>query len=300
MYSLCFLKNVSFEIKNNFEELSEKIISKSIENNIEFIKFNNTKDFQDILSKTFGENSDFEIITVHYNKDYLIQSFSLHDKNSQEECIVIKRYINDGNDNYTYNDYVYNKPETDIYKFANVTISDIINIIRRKSIIKCVIIDNDVLNNDEFIIKSYNDDVGTIILKNSNEEIKYLNICNINKKNMCDKQYDELINEKQRAYYVKYLFMQIEIPGLCIFNCYYESHSKVKNKLMSEILDYDVYGKFIIFLQSNLNNDSESILDINKTLFIELYNIITKKKCPTVSNKYFINLYKEFNIVFNE
>lgn len=306
MVKLAILKSVSFETKKSFSELSDEYIKNYLVDKLNFIDFNNTIELFQIVKNTFQGyiDPDIEVTNCHYDRKSIIQSFIVDNENDliHNNIILYKRKIGE-NDTYTFSEYNPFDPESDIYQYEDVTIGDIMNIIKKKSIIKCIDISYDgKLFNENIILLNQNDDVGKILLENKKEdkkrEIYYLNMSNIiNKYNSeNENKIDEIIKEKTNAYCTTHFFTQIDI-GLGILNCYYENSSEVKNELISKLIGHDIYGNVVVFLQSNFDNDTETFLDLDIDLFQRLSETIIGGKKIKRKNGYFFNIYRE---LFNE
>lgn len=299
MVKLAVLNSVSFDKKERFEDLDYFKFVNYLEGKVKFEEFEGTLGLFKIIKETFSyiENPDIDVDNCYYNKDSLMQAFSINNNNESlhNNIIVVKRKIHK-NDTYTFTEF--NEAENnDPYIYEDVTMNDIINILQRKSIIKCVIVkDNGEVINDNMIYLNSNDDVGKIILQQNRKEILYLNISNIIIKHTNDNEtsnkIDVIIDQKAHAYGANYIFTQID-SGLGILNCFCQSFAKRKNEKMSNLLNYDIFGDTILFLQSNYDNDTDTYLDINIELFNRLYDAVTNKKKIKRENDNFFNVYRE-------
>jgi hypothetical protein len=298
MVKLAILKSVIFEKKERFEDLEDSKFMSYLENKVQFEEFNGTSELFKKIQDTFSyiENPDIDVDNCYYNKEHLLQAFSINNDAEliHNNIILVKRKIHK-NDTYTFTEF--NADENiDPYIYDDVTINDIINIFQRKSIIKCVVIkDNGEIINDNLLYLNNNDDVGKIILQKSKKEILYLNVSNIvikNSKNNNSNNIDEIINQKAHAYGANHIFTQID-SGLGIFNCFCCSFADKRNDIMSKLLNHDVFGDTILFLQSNYDNDTETYLDINDELFNKLFNVLINRKKIKRENEHFFNIYRE-------
>lgn len=297
MGKLAILKNYSFGIKSSINDVDDSEIQKSLENKLEFRDFSGTLEFLYIVQEIFGKQSGVEITNCDYNKDTLIQSLSVDDENSDvhDFVIFVKREIND-NDSYTFFEFDPNNPESDVFKYKDISTENIITIIKKKSIIDGVLIDcNGNIDNEQIMHLNYNDDVGKIYLKKSNKEILYLNISNIVNQHIKEENsIEHAIKEKMNAYCADHIFIQIDI-GLCVLNCFYKSFSEIKNETVSKLINQDVYGDTILYIQSKMNDDSETILNINDKLFKNIAHLVSNKGKINRKNPYFFNLYRELD-----
>ena len=301
MVKLAVLKNVSLGTKSSFKELENNVIEKYLDNKIEFRDFNNTLDMYYLIQLIFGTGLHIELLLCHYDKNYLIHAFSVDDDREilHNNIVLVKRKINDNDDTYNYSHFDPNIPESDIYQFKDVLISDIVSLIRKKSVINCVCVSvNGTISDDELILLNNNDDVGKILLKNENKEILYLNISNIVNKhhNENEDKIDEIIKEKTEAYCTKYIYTQIDL-GFGILNCYCESHAQNKNEKISKMVNYDIYGNAIIFLEIKSKSDdgTETFINLNTDLFSKILNLISNGKKEKRENNYFFNIYRQLS-----
>lgn len=293
MGKLAILNSVSFESKQKFEDL--KKIKDTIKTKVSFEQFTNTLDMYHIVQRTFEKYADILITNCFYNDKYLIQSFSV---DNSEYVVFVKRSIHD-NDTYTFFEFEPEKIETDIYKYEDITLDDVCDIYRKKTVFSCVkVCSNGEIINDEIILLNSNEDVGKILLSN-NKELLSLNMTNIINKYHSEKEInmEEIIREKTNAYCANHLFTQIDL-GFVILNCYYPTFSKEKNVKISELLNCDIYGDVIIFLQNKDEHDNEFIIWIDDTIFKKIHNVVTKNIKIERNNKHFFNLYKELRSVF--
>lgn len=296
MGRLAVLRSVSFDKKTSFGSVSHEKIEKYLENKVEYKEFQNTIELYRILQEIYGKGADIEVTNCSYDETYLTQALSINNDKDElhQYIVVIKRLIHD-EDTYTFLEFNTNDLTTDVYEYSTVSCDDVISIIRRKSVIPVVNICADGhIQNDEIISLATNDDVGKIITKNTDKEISYVNISNITNINhkKSEEELNQILKEKINAYCCEYFYIQIEM-GFCILNCYYRISDEKKNERLTELFQQDIYGDAILFIQSNVNQDSESILNINSDIFNKIHKTITKKEKIRHRNKYFFNLYKE-------
>lgn len=295
MGKLAILKSVSFGRKSDTSDLTNEAYISSLENKIEFKEFTDTLGMYYIIQDVFGANADIEITNCEYDHENLIQSFCVNDDdmNLHENIIFVKREILD-NDTYTYYDFNPENPESDIYRYKDITVDDIVHIIKKKSVTSAIYVDcNGNIDNEKIVFLNHNGDVGKILLKNKNKEILYLNIANIVNQYKDDQnKIESLIKEKMNAYCTDHIFIQIDI-GLCILNCYYKSFSEEKNNTVSQVMNETIYGDAIIYLQSKMNDDCESILNLDSELFSKISGLVSNKIKFKRGNPYFFNIYKE-------
>jgi len=293
MSKIAILKNVLFESKTTFESLSDENILINFKDKIDFVEIKGTLDIYIQLKQVFGNLSDIEISNCDYNLTSLLQSFSTEDNNN---IVLVKRKLHD-NDTYTFLEFNPNEPENDKYQYENIDIEDCINLYRSKSILKGIYVEHDGTKKEqEFIILKNTEDVGKILLKNSEKELVYLNISNLinEHQNIEEEKLNEIIKEKMNAYCAEYIYTQITM-GLFVLNFYCQSFSHHKNDILSNMTGNDIYGNVLIFLQNNTNNDNDRILPMNMNFFDKLYTAIKNKRQIKMSNEYFFNIFKEFN-----
>lgn len=297
MPNIVNLKSYPFELKQSFDEIQNEKIIKSLAGKLDFYKIQNATELFYTLQNIFGEKSNIDITNCKFDGEYLYQSFSVDKDNEKlhENLVITKRKIKH-DDTYTFLGFNPNIPETDIYEFVDLTIDDIVNIIKKKSLLPALIIkDNGDIVKENLLYLNRNDDVGKILLESNNKEILYLNIANIinGQKNLENENLIEsIIKEKTAAYGTNYCFTQISI-GLSLFNCFYHSFAEKKNEIMSNLLQHDIYGDSIIFLQNNSDNDTDTVIDLNKELFEKIFDIVVNNKKLKRQNPHFFNIYRE-------
>jgi hypothetical protein len=297
MPKIANLKSYPFELKQSFDDIKKENIVKSLEGKLDFYEIKNTTEMFFCLQNVFGEKSHMDITNCKFDGEYLYQSFSVDkdNENLHGNLVIIKRKIKE-DDTYTFLGFNPNVPETDIYEFVDMTTDDIVEIVKNKSQLPALIIkDNGEIIKENLLYLNRNDDVGKILLESNNKEILYLNIANIvnGQKNLENENIIEsIIKEKSSAYGANYCFTQISI-GLSLFNCFYHSFAENKNETMSNLLQHDIYGDSIIFLQNNSDNDTDTIINLNKELFEKIFDIVVNNKRLKRKNPHFFNIYKE-------
>lgn len=185
MGKLAVLKSVSFEGKKTFSETTDDVLIKYLEDKVEYYQFDETANLYSIIQEIFGARSNIEIANCHYDKNTLIQAFSIDDEQNKfhDNVVLVKRFVLD-DDTYTFLEYDQNNPSSDRYKYDDVNLNDIVNILRNKTIINTVNVNCDgVKTNDQIICLNDTEDVGKILIKSTNKEIIYLNLSNIINKN---------------------------------------------------------------------------------------------------------------------
>jgi hypothetical protein len=294
MPQCAILTKLNLKKKDSFSDCTNEKIWEEIKNDVKFETFENTLEFMHLIKK-YIPNTGIEIHNFHFDHKCLIQiALSDDDESVDNNLVVYKREIQD-NDTYTFIGYDPNSQNTDVYKFYDVDKNDIIDLFIKKAIIKALHIKNNGnVEDEEIMILKNEHDMGKILVKSINKELIFINITNIINANQ-GKDPNELeiiLREKINYYSPEYLFCQHDL-GFCIINCYYKSFGETKNDFMSKLLKEDIYDDALLFLQSNMNNDAESLLHITAEQFKKLYSVITENKKLKPKNKNFFNLYRE-------
>ena len=164
MTKLAILKSLSFGGRQTFAENDSEKIRASIKDKIEYKTFGNTLEMYFKLQEVYGGRVALDIINLHYDETFLIQAFTLEDisdnEGSHKTIVAVKRFIED-NDTYTFGEFNPQDISSDRYKFSDVTEDDIVNILRRRSVIKSVLVSsNGSITNDEIIFSNRTNDVG--------------------------------------------------------------------------------------------------------------------------------------------
>jgi hypothetical protein len=300
MGKIALLKFVSFEKKNSFEELTSDKIRDYLKDKIEFINIKKPIDIFENSKNIFGSNvNNMEITLCNYDAKYAIHSISIDDDNEKihNNVIFTKRFIFD-NDDYSVIDP--NNIDDDKYIYCDISIDDIIDIMKKKSIIKCCDVSyNGDISEKEMIFLNSNDDVGKILIKNKcNNEINdliYLNMSNLINKyhSQNENKIEDIIKEKTNAYYAKYIYNQIDL-GFIILNYFCETYSENKNEKISKLINHDIYGNVLIYFQIKSEDDSESYIDINTDLLEKINNLVSSNKKMERENNFFFNIYRQF------
>lgn len=291
MPQLAIVKLPKFVKKETFAEVDEKMISSQLQCRVAFREFTGTADMYLINKIVFGRVA-IEIVNAFYNDKYLIQTFHTEDESDHlhENIIVVKRLIQE-NDTYTFTEFDPKDPSSDKYQYCDVTESDVVSIVRRRNVISAIVAKSDgSVKNEEIIVLKDEIDMGKILVKSENKEIVYLNLSNVVNGNqtMTQDGLDRHVQEKINAYCADYFFVQLTL-GFCLLNCYYRSFGTDKNELLSRILEHDVYGDAIIFLQSCANDDFDTILHVDESLFRKICKLVTGEKKVKPKNKHFFN-----------
>jgi len=284
------LNEVSFEKYQSFSNL--KNIEKKLENKVIFKKINNSLDLFAYIKDIFDTNYNIEVSNCKFDNKYLFQSFTINNENEKchKNIIIIKRLICE-NDTYTYLNIT---PDNDNYEYCDVKIEDIIEIIANKSLVYCLSINcKEIIKEEKIIFLNNNENVGKILLEN-NKEILYLDIISLVARNQNISE--EIIEQMKRTYYADFIYNKIDI-GFCIINFFCPAISNEKNIIMSNLLDCEIYGDAIVFLQNKNDlcedDDNDVIININKSLFLKIYDVVVNKKKLKRKNNNFFNIYKE-------
>jgi hypothetical protein len=306
MGKLAILKSVQFESKSSFEDVSNEILSKYLKDKVEYVAINNTLDMYHIIQNTFGRYKGVEVLNCFYNDKYIIQAINVDDdaEKIHGKIILVKQGIHD-DFSYTFLKFNPNEPDSDDHQYYDITENDVINVIRSRTVINGVYIPTDAdvddngnisgnITNEDIITLKNESDIGKILTKNLNKELIYLNISNIVNTNqkMDENEMDRIIEGKMNAYCANHFFMQIGL-GFCILNCYYRTFGNKLNKLLSKLLKQNVFDDAIIFMQSSMNNDTETVLPLDPETFSKMVKLMITKKKITPKNKHFFNLYYE-------
>ena len=200
MGKLAILKSVSFGHKDTFDEISDDKITIYLQDKVVYKEFTNTLELYSILQEIFRHGADIEIVNCHYDEIYLTQALCVNNDNDElhTSTVIVKRLIHD-EDTYTFLEFDTNNPDSDVYTYSDVSNNDIMDIIRRKTVIPVVCINTDgKIMNDEIIILVNKEDVGKIVVKNMNRELSYVNISSITNinHNKCKEELEQILKEK--------------------------------------------------------------------------------------------------------
>ena len=312
MVKAALLKNYSFDLRKNntdnkqedFTTLSKEKIQESLNDHIEFYDFTNTAEMIVLVGKTFDNIKYVTILNCYYDENYLTQAFFVeHEDNDapHDKFLIVKRKIlND--DTYTFTDFNPEHPDVDKYQFEDVSVDDIISIVRKKYIHDGILLKVDGTIEQVEYLDSYNkeNNVGTITVFRKVEgqpnfiDYKYLNLCSLSYKyhenNLDESKFSDHITQKLDETSAQYIYSQIDL-SMALLNCYYESVALTKNSVMSKILKDDVYGNVLVGLENHLNDESRE-LDLNINVFDKIQKLVSMKSYKR-KNKYFCNIYYE-------
>jgi hypothetical protein len=307
MGKLAILKSVPLEVKSSFADVDNEVLSKYLKDKVEYTEINNTMDMYRIVQNTFGKGCGVEVSNCFYNDKYVIQSINIDDdaEKIHSNVILIKQNVYD-DFSYTFLKFNPEDPSSDEHKYCDITEDDVINVIRRRTVINGVYISEDadidengnIINggimNEDIITLKNEFDVGKISTKNLNKEWAYLNISNITNANQkaSENEINQMIAEKMNAYCADHFFMQISL-GFCVLNCYYNTFGNKPNRLLSKLFKQEIFDDAIIFMQSNMNNDTDTRLPLDTDTFSKIVKLMTTKKKIAPRNKHFFNLYYE-------
>lgn len=300
---LAILSDFSFNFENNEKSLSKETIFEYLNNKVEFVEFNGTKNLMEYIHSILG-NQILEVLNCTYTKTELIQAFYV-DNNSEEtykKIIMVKRLLSDS-DTYTYVDF--NPTENkDPYVHIDMTNDDIYGIIRSKYIHRGVCVKaNGEIREIEYIDKGCeNGSIGKINVLGVGSK-KYINVKNVvndmgntegdqqeNKLNVLIEDMLKLPENEDTTH----IYSQSDI-SVGLLNCYYEMFGINKNKFVSELLNIEVYGDVIIGLENSLNSDTR-ILSLTTSLFENLCKFIRDAdKNFKMKNQNICNIYYEFS-----
>jgi hypothetical protein len=307
MPTFALLKNVSFVFNNTFESLTHEIISNTIKDNIEFITFTDTCDLFTKIHSIFSSQSlEIDIDNSYYNDTFLYQGFYNFTQDTVHKNFVLtKRKILE-NDSYTYIDFNYDIP--DIHTYYDITLSDIVNIIRCKYIHLGIMLCSTGEIKEYEYITTYNTDTycGKLLLSN-NTEFSFINIANIlhlsetktntntnteiNTEIDIDTEKSELLHKKISESGTDYIYTQKKI-NIGLIDCYCKfSGTDRKNEIASKFFNDDVFGD-LFFSMENIFNDDNRSLNLTSDMFKKIINLTSQFK---PKNTLFFNIYYELS-----
>jgi len=291
------LTKVSFNMfennkKKSFELLDTTNIETMLKDKVSFHDFNGTAELLKSIQDQLGKQI-LDVMTCTYDKDSLTQALYLDTQNVSEhdKIVFIKRKINP-NDSYTFCEFKDANDEK--YEYLDVTMNDIIEIIKSKYIRKCVILyANGSMKPLEIIDTTIDKNKGRILIKNSDDnisDIEYLNIINIlnDLENVQNKE--QVLSDYLRSAGTNYLYARKE-TDLIIINYICQTVGTIKNEPMSTLLTDIFLGDAIIWLESKMQYD-ERILDLTPELLTKILDVVDKKNFRP-KNKIFFNIYRE-------
>lgn len=302
MPNLILIKDISFKYIPTFDKLNLNNIELSIKDKIEIIYFEKTSDLILLLQQMFGKGVN-EVTNCIYDEKYVIQSIyrDICDAPIYEKMVMIKREINE-NDSYTFGEF---NDKTDPYKYVDITLSDVVNIIRKKYINDAVYINcNGTIDTIEFIDITESDNNGLLYIKHNGnvKKIKYINSVNISHKlskdcELIEEQLQEELKNALTKHDSDYIYMKKDF-GLGSFNYFCQAVGFVKNDIVSDLMSSPtneevISGDVIICLENTLNDDTR-ILSMNSEMFNKLKTFIKKLNSKyKPKNKHICNLYYE-------
>lgn len=302
MPNLILIKNMSFKYEASFDKLELKDIIVSIKDKLEFIPFEKTIELMKKIQELFGIGIN-NIMNCIYNDKHVIQAIYRDNDESPtyDQMVFIKREINE-HDSYTFGEF---SADNDPYKYVDVLLLDIADIIRKKHINDAVYVNSDGRIDDiEFIDIVESDNTGSLHIKHKKDikNIKYINSVNISHK-LSEKneasadELQEKLKEEMDKHSADYIFTKKGF-GLGSLNYFCQGVGFSKNEIVSELLSTPnnqetITGDVIICLENILNDDAR-ILSMNKELFNKLRTFIKTIKPDFVpKNKFICNLYYE-------
>ena len=169
------LTNVSFKFGDDiksFDSFDKTKIEKYLDGKISFHEFNGTKDLFIKTQEIIGKGT-WELENCHYDKNTLTQALYFNTSNNMqhEKLIIIKRKIHD-KDTYTFLDFDVNK--SDNYEYFDITLSDIVSIIRSKHIRKGLVIYANGKIDEVELLDTQVDNITGRILISPNTSVEYL------------------------------------------------------------------------------------------------------------------------------
>lgn len=203
-----------------------------------------------------------------------------------EKLIIIKRKIHD-KDTYTFLDFDVNK--LDNYEYFDITLSDIISIIRSKHIRKGLVIYANGKIDEVELLDTQVDNITGRILISSNISVEYLNLPNLlmelHEKNYDNDKINEILIKHLQNTKVNHIFTRKE-NEIVIINYICQTIGFIKNNIMSDLLNDNFSGDAIVWLESKSSYD-ERILDLTPELLDKIINKTKPKK--TI----FFNIYRD-------
>ena len=203
-----------------------------------------------------------------------------------EKLIIIKRKIHD-KDTYTFLDFDVNK--SDNYEYFDITLSDIVSIIRSKHIRKGLVIYANGKIDEVELLDTQVDNITGRILISPNTSVEYLNLPNLlmelHEKNYDNDKINEILTKHLQNTKVNHMFTRKE-NEIVIINYICQTIGFIKNNIMSDLLNDNFAGDAIVWLESKSSYD-ERILDLTSELLDKIINKTKPKK--TI----FFNIYRD-------
>lgn len=294
------VKNVSFKLENNLNEISKDEIRTRFNTGVEYYEFDGTKDLFQQMNQLMGCGSMLELINCAYDSESVIQSvYTENDTNTEQKVIFFKRKIRVG-DSYTFLEFDPNAQ--DLYQYENITQEDLTNLLYNKRVNTGILLcaDGNVDQIEYLLNDAIDDNYGSIqyfdkskIMQNA----KFLHLINIMQKlkdetndTIDETTFNERMNEQMDKFNCTHLYNQRDL-GFGIFNCYYPVFGSQINHTMSRLLGEQVYGDVIITLETNLNND-ERLLNLDTKLFQLILETISNPNFVP-KNEHYFNIYYE-------
>jgi hypothetical protein len=284
------LTNVSFKFGDDiksFDSFDKTKIEKYLDGKISFHEFNGTKDLFIKTQEIIGKGT-WELENCNYDKNILIQALYFNTSNNMqhEKLIIIKRKIHD-KDTYTFLDFDVNK--SDNYEYFDITLSDIISIIRSKHIRKGLVIYANGKIDEVELLDTQVDNITGRILVSPNTSVEYLNLPNLlmelHEKNYDNDKINEILTKHLQNTKVNHMFTRKE-NEIVIINYICQTIGFIKNNIMSDLLNDNFAGDAIVWLESKSSYD-ERILDLTSELLDKIINKTKPKK--TI----FFNIYRD-------
>jgi len=296
MYKFALLRNVSFNFSKSMSTLTSDVVREYLNDKLEFVSFNNSKELFASLQEIFGKGI-YEIINCYYDESVLIQAIFLEENSSENhtKLALVKRLIHE-NDTYTFLEFdaAENK---DKYRYESITINNIVDVIIDKNLNKGVCVcSNEQIDNIFYSDKSESNELGTLVVtRNGNVcEYKYLNLVNImqeiSDKNLTGEQFADILEKKLNDSGANYLYTQKDF-GIGVLNCYYQTIGFSKNEIISKLIKEEITGDVILGLENKLNDDSR-LLNLTKQTFNKIIKLSQLDNFK-VKNEMFCNLYYE-------
>lgn len=311
MPKIALLENVSFHVIPN-NDSSYDSYKKFVEEKIKFIEINNTYDIFSNIKTYFCKDQKIDTLDIEncvYTKDHVIQGFYAENNDKSidyyNKIMLVKRKII-ADDTYTYFDISDDeKLKNSPYEYLDVTIDDIINIMKSFHSTKGVLVFPSEYMKDIEFTTEYDEETHTGVLRymldNKECSIKYLNLLKLvhmfedNGENVEGSDFHKKIEDKMSEYNASHIYTQCDVR-LGILNCYSEFSGTMKNSYVSKIIQNDVYGTAIVGLENHLNNDNR-ILELSSYTLEKIKKLFTDKYVS--KNKMFCNIFFELENGFS-
>jgi hypothetical protein len=292
MVQVAVVKDFKFNFDKNFNNFDKNKIIKQISQKVELQSIDSTEKLFEVVHTVLlsDDNSEKKLVAVtncYYDAHTVVQSFS-SDSNDVNNFVFVKRKIVDS-DTYTFS-------LSDSYEYMDMSIDLVAKIIRNRYISGGVMVGTDgIVKNIEYtnnIEPEYLCQISCMDSDNKLSNISYLNLPRVisDEKDNREDVANKFLSENKN---IQYIYGQIQTP-FGILNCWYSTSGEDKNEMMSRLLDVPIFGCAIVGLE-NYHNNTDSIIDIDKELFIKILTALSDKSSKKqIKNTNFYNIYYEF------